>query len=73
MTTAHRVPVLPEPIDATIRPPGSKSETVRALAVAAMADGRSHLYDPLDADDPSWDLWDPMLARERDPEDEDRT
>lgn len=44
--------MLPEPIDATIRPPGSKSETVRALAVAAMADGRSHLYDPLDADDP---------------------
>lgn len=48
----HPVPVLVDPIDATIRPPGSKSETVRALAVAAMTDGRSHLYGPLDADDP---------------------
>lgn len=48
----HDVPVLEGPIDATIRPPGSKSETVRALAVAALADGRSHLYGPLDADDP---------------------
>ncbi len=47
-----QVPVLPEPIDTTVRPPGSKSETVRALAVAAMGDGRSHLYAPLDADDP---------------------
>lgn len=52
MTPAHQVSVLPEPIDVTVRPPGSKSETVRALAVAAMGDGRSHLYDPLDADDP---------------------
>jgi len=40
------------PIDATVRPPGSKSETIRALAVAALTDGRSHLYGPLDADDP---------------------
>lgn len=51
-TETHPVPVLVEPIDTTIRPPGSKSETVRALAVAALTDGRSHLYGALDADDP---------------------
>jgi 3-phosphoshikimate 1-carboxyvinyltransferase len=39
------------PIDAKVRPPGSKSITIRALAAAAMADGRSHLYGPLVADD----------------------
>lgn len=40
------------PVDAVIRPPGSKSETIRALAAAALADGRSHIYSPLEADDP---------------------
>lgn len=40
-----------DPVDFTIRPPGSKSETIRALAVAAMAEGRSHLYSPLQAED----------------------
>jgi 3-phosphoshikimate 1-carboxyvinyltransferase len=38
--------------DSAIRPPGSKSETIRALAAAALAEGRSHVYEPLDADDP---------------------
>lgn len=52
MTGPRPVPVLLSPVDAAIRPPGSKSETIRALAVAALADGRSHLYMPLDADDP---------------------
>ena len=41
------------PLDATVRPPGSKSETVRALAAAALADGRSHIYSPLAAEDTS--------------------
>jgi 3-phosphoshikimate 1-carboxyvinyltransferase len=40
------------PVDFTVRPPGSKSETIRALAAAALAPGRSHLYVPLRADDP---------------------
>ena len=45
------IPLLTEPVDATVRPPGSKSETIRALAAAALADGRSHLYSPLSAED----------------------
>lgn len=52
MNAARLVTALRGPIDITVRPPGSKSETVRALAVAAMCEGRSHLYGPLDADDP---------------------
>jgi 3-phosphoshikimate 1-carboxyvinyltransferase len=39
------------PVDATIRPPGSKSETIRALVVAALADGLSTLRRPLDSED----------------------
>jgi 3-phosphoshikimate 1-carboxyvinyltransferase len=39
------------PIDASIRPPGSKSHTIRALVVSALADGDSLLWAPLDADD----------------------
>jgi 3-phosphoshikimate 1-carboxyvinyltransferase len=42
---------MPGPIDAAVRPPGSKSETIRALTAAALAPGRSHLYMPLRADD----------------------
>ena len=45
------VPVLKAPLDATVRPPGSKSETIRGLAAAALSEGRSHLYSPLRADD----------------------
>jgi 3-phosphoshikimate 1-carboxyvinyltransferase len=39
------------PLDATIRLPGSKSITNRALVCAALADGRSHLRGVLAADD----------------------
>lgn len=39
------------PIDISVKPPGSKSITIRALAAAALADGRSHLYGALAADD----------------------
>lgn len=46
------VRTLDAPVDARLRPPGSKSETIRALAVAGMAEGRSHLYGGLDARDP---------------------
>jgi len=44
---------LEAPVDTTVRLPGSKSETIRALAAAALADGRSHVYAGLQADDPA--------------------
>ncbi|MGH8946786.1 MAG: 3-phosphoshikimate 1-carboxyvinyltransferase [Acidimicrobiia bacterium] len=40
-----------EPITATVILPGSKSLTIRALAAAALAAGRSHLYGALTAED----------------------
>jgi len=52
MTDSLALPAIAGPIDARVRPPGSKSETIRALAAAALAEGRSHLYEPLRADDP---------------------
>lgn len=52
MTAPRSVPLLGDPIDAEVRLPGSKSETIRALAIASLAEGRSHLYKPLDAEDP---------------------
>lgn len=39
------------PVDIDIRPPGSKSETLRALAIAGLASGRSHIYSGLSSDD----------------------
>lgn len=51
MSERHRVQTALGPIDAKVRPPGSKSVTIRALAVAALAEGRSHLYGALAADD----------------------
>lgn len=47
------VPTLGAGLDTTVRPPGSKSETVRALAAAALGDGRSHIYGALRAEDPT--------------------
>ena len=38
-------------ISTTIEVPGSKSVTLRAMACAAMAEGRSHLYGALEAED----------------------
>lgn len=38
-------------IHSRLRPPGSKSITIRALVAAGLADGRSHLYGALTADD----------------------
>lgn len=52
MADSLLIPAIADPIDATVRPPGSKSETIRALATASLAEGRSHLYEPLRADDP---------------------
>lgn len=42
------------PVDATVRVPGSKSITNRALIVAALADGRSEIENPLFSDDSFW-------------------
>lgn len=44
-------PVAREPIDATVRVPGSKSVTNRALILAALADGPSVIHEALDARD----------------------
>ncbi|MBN2255746.1 MAG: 3-phosphoshikimate 1-carboxyvinyltransferase, partial [Deltaproteobacteria bacterium] len=38
-------------LDATVKIPGSKSYTQRALMIAALADGQSFLRNPLIADD----------------------
>ena len=39
------------PLDAVVRPPGSKSLTIRALATASLAPGTSRIVSPLDSDD----------------------
>jgi 3-phosphoshikimate 1-carboxyvinyltransferase len=39
------------PIDASVRPPGSKSQTIRALVISALAEGVSWLRAPLGAGD----------------------
>ena len=44
-------PAAPAPIRATVRIPGSKSETNRALIIAALADGPSLITDGLEARD----------------------
>jgi len=45
---------LDHPVDATIKVPGSKSVTNRALIVAALADGPSTINNPLFSDDSFW-------------------
>ncbi len=45
---------LPGPIDATVRLPGSKSLTNRALVIAALANGDSVLRGALESDDTRW-------------------
>lgn len=42
------------PVDATVRVPGSKSVTNRALILAALADGASTIRNPLFSDDSYW-------------------
>ncbi|MDX1468442.1 MAG: 3-phosphoshikimate 1-carboxyvinyltransferase [Acidimicrobiia bacterium] len=49
--SARPVAVANGPIRARIRPPGSKSITIRSLVVAGLAEGRSHLYGALRSDD----------------------
>ena len=50
-TAPRAVTPLPGPVDATVRVPGSKSLTNRALVCAALADGPSELHGALHADD----------------------
>jgi 3-phosphoshikimate 1-carboxyvinyltransferase len=45
---------LEKPPDATVRVPGSKSVTNRALIIAALAEGRSRILNPLFSDDSFW-------------------
>jgi 3-phosphoshikimate 1-carboxyvinyltransferase len=47
----RRICKIDGPLDAVLRATSSKSVTHRALVAAALADGESVLYDPLDADD----------------------
>lgn len=51
LTDPLPVEPLGEPLDATVKLPGSKSITNRALVCAALADGPSSLVGALDADD----------------------
>jgi 3-phosphoshikimate 1-carboxyvinyltransferase len=49
--TSISIEPLARPIHATVRPPGSKSITNRALILAALAEGSSRLTGALDSDD----------------------
>lgn len=51
MTEPWAAPMAPAPIRATVPIPGSKSETNRALVLAALADGASTITNGLDARD----------------------
>ena len=51
MTDPLAIPLCPHPIRGSIRPPGSKSITNRALICAALASGESLLTGALDSQD----------------------
>jgi 3-phosphoshikimate 1-carboxyvinyltransferase len=51
MSNMRQINPTASPVDAVVRPPGSKSETIRALFTAALASGSSRLHDPLVSDD----------------------
>jgi 3-phosphoshikimate 1-carboxyvinyltransferase len=51
MSEAIEITAVTQPIRASVRPPGSKSITNRALVCAALAEGRSTLRGALDSDD----------------------
>jgi 3-phosphoshikimate 1-carboxyvinyltransferase len=54
MSTPKLITPATGPLDALVRPPGSKSLTIRALAAAGLAHGSSRLLAPLDSDDTSF-------------------
>ena len=45
------VTVTPSRLAGTVSIPASKSHTIRGLVIATLAEGRSHLYEPLDSQD----------------------
>ena len=49
--TSRPIEPATEPVIAVVRPPGSKSQTIRALVAAALAEGDSILQGPLESDD----------------------
>ncbi|MCA9242025.1 MAG: 3-phosphoshikimate 1-carboxyvinyltransferase [Planctomycetales bacterium] len=51
MSSVYRVKPITGPLNAVVRPPGSKSITNRALVCAALAEGTSRLTGALDSDD----------------------
>lgn len=53
LTTSSTLPITPinHPLNATVRVPGSKSLTNRALLIAALANGKTHLTNALFSDD----------------------
>ncbi len=51
MASSIEIQPVTAPLDASIRPPGSKSLTNRALVCAALAKGTSHLSGALDSED----------------------
>lgn len=51
MTKTYQVKPVPGPVQGTVKPPGSKSITNRALIVAALAEGTTHLSGVLDCQD----------------------
>ncbi len=53
LTTLSSLPIkpIPHPLNATVRVPGSKSLTNRALLIAALANGKTHLTNALFSDD----------------------
>ncbi|MGA8040419.1 MAG: 3-phosphoshikimate 1-carboxyvinyltransferase [Acidimicrobiia bacterium] len=51
MRGSRAIEPVSEPIDTVVRPPGSKSETIRALVLASLAKGDSIITHALDSDD----------------------
>ena len=51
MTVFKAIEPATGPIDASVRPPGSKSQTIRALVISALAEGESLLRGALESDD----------------------
>src|SRR5574337_1183252 len=50
-TPSLAIKPIPHPLNATVRVPGSKSLTNRALLIAALAKGKTHLTNALFSDD----------------------
>lgn len=51
MTRSVEVATVAGPVEIAIRPPGSKSQSIRALVIASLARGSSRLGGPLESDD----------------------